>query len=136
MAPLVLLMMVATPPLPLPPTEAEGQLIVDDEPSVHTPGALFTRNSEKFWVVPDESERRAMVMWVLGSVTPGFKAPMAGSFHVVIWAWKILAMVGPSSLRFETPDRWYDMVIGAITTGKYSTVPSKLDCWLAGMGES
>jgi hypothetical protein len=30
----------------------------------------------------------------------------------------------------------YDIVIGPITTGKYSTVPLNLDWSLAGMGES
>src|SRR6516162_1639036 len=108
MAPLVLLMIDATPPLPFPPTLEEGQLMVEEEPSVHTPGAPFTRNSEKFCVVPDESERRTMVILVLGRLTPEFICVIAGSFQVVIWPWKILAMTGAVNLRLETPDRWYD----------------------------
>src|SRR5262249_9169225 len=135
-APLVLLTIDATPPLPLPPTVVAGQLIVDEVPSVHTPGAPFTRKFEKFWVVPDESERRATVILVLGRLTPGFNAVICESFQVVIWAWKILAMTGASNLRSETPDRWYEIVIGAITTGKYSTVPLNLDWSAAGIGES
>ena len=87
-------------------------------------------------MVPEESERRATVILVLGRLTPGFSAVIAGLFQVVIWASKILAMVGASSLRLETPDRWYEIVIGAITTGKYSTVPLKVDWSLAGIGES
>src|ERR1700743_3125531 len=93
------------PPLPMPPRLLDGQLMVESLPSFHTPGADLTRNSEKFWVVPEESERRAMVIAVPGSVTPGVSALLVGSFQVLIWAWKILAMVGPSSLRLLTPDR-------------------------------
>src|ERR1700760_1425051 len=105
MAPGVLLPIESTPPLPMPPRLLDGQLMVESLPSFHTPGADLTRNSEKFWVVPEESERRVMVMAVLGRVPPGLSALMAGSFQVLIWAWKILAMVGPSSLRLLTPDR-------------------------------
>src|ERR1700743_2635413 len=105
MAPGVLLTIESTPPLPMPPRLLDGQLMVESLPSFHTPGGDLTRNSEKFWVVPEESERRAMVIAVLGRVTPEFSALMAGSFQVLIWPWKILAIVGPSSLRLFTPDR-------------------------------
>src|SRR6201985_1069823 len=98
MAPGVLLTIESTPPLPMPPRLLDGQLMVESLPSFHTPGADWHRNLEKFWVVPEESERRAMVIAVLGRVTPGLSALMAGSFQVLIWAWKILAMVGPSAL--------------------------------------
>ena len=67
--------------------------MVEAEPSVHALPAPLTRNSEKFWVVPEESERRAMVIAVLGRVTPGLSAAIAGLFHVVILASKISAMV-------------------------------------------
>ena len=40
-------------------------------PSVHTLGTASLRNWVKFCVVPDESERTARVIAVLGSVTPG-----------------------------------------------------------------
>ena len=35
-------------------------------------------------VVPEESERWMTVIVVRGSVTPGFSAAIAGSFHVLI----------------------------------------------------
>src|SRR5262249_3026573 len=92
-------MICATPPLALPPRLSAGHLMVESLPSFQTPGADSTRNSEKFWVVPEESERRAMVIVVLGSFMPGFCEAIAGSFHFVIWAWKIFARVGPSSFR-------------------------------------
>ena len=44
----------------------------------------------KFCVVPEESERTAMVIGVLGRVTPGLSAAIAELFHVVILAWKML----------------------------------------------
>src|SRR5215467_3764290 len=99
MAPAVVLTIWATPPLALPPRLFAGQLMVESLPSFQTPGAPSTRNSEKFAVVPEESERRAMVIAVLGSFMPGFSAAIAGSFHFLISAWKIFAMVGASSFR-------------------------------------
>ena len=54
--------------MPVPPRLLDGQLIVELVPSFHTPGADLTRNWEKFAVVPEESERRAMVTAVLGSL--------------------------------------------------------------------
>ena len=57
-------------------------------------------------VVPDESERCTTVIDVLGRLMPGLSALIAASFHVLIWPWKILAMVGPSSLSpLLIPDR-------------------------------
>src|ERR1700761_4586208 len=137
MAPGVLLTIESTPPLPVPPRLVEGQLMVELLPSFHTPGADLTRNSEKFWVVPEESERRAMVIAVLGRLAPEFRALMAGSFQVLIVPSKILAIVGPSSLRFFTPDRLYEIAIGPMTTGKYRMVaPLKPAFSAAGIGES
>src|SRR2546430_1585175 len=118
MAPAVVLTICATPPLALPPRLLAGQLMVESLPSFQTPGAPSTRNSEKFWVVPDESERWAMVTAVLGSLTPGFCAAIFGSFHLVILAWKMSAMTGASSFRLLTPGRLYETVIGEITMGK------------------
>src|SRR5215468_7671235 len=103
MAPAVLLTICATPPLPLPPRLVAGQLMVESLPSFQTPGADCTRNEEKFEVVPEESERRAMVIAVLGRLTPGLSAVIFGSFHFLMSAWKIPAMTGPSSFRFVTP---------------------------------
>ncbi len=98
-----------------------------------------SRNSEKFAVVPEESERRAMVIAVLGSLTPELSDAIAGSFHFVILPWKMFAMtVGVSCSGLVTPDRLYDTVIGPTITGKYSTVglPLKLDASSDGIGES
>src|SRR5215472_9282325 len=96
MAPGVLLTICAIPPLPLPPWLVAGQEMVELLPSFQF-GAESTRNWEKFAVVPEESERRAITIVVLGSLTPGFSAAIAGSFHFVILAWKIFASVGPDS---------------------------------------
>ena len=63
------------------------------------------RNSEKFAVVPDESERTARVIGVLGSLAPGLIALIAGSFQVLILAWKMFAITVGVSFRFLTPDR-------------------------------
>src|SRR6516165_6332049 len=137
MAPGVDLTICATPLFPLPARAVDGQAMVELLPSVHTPGAAFSRNKEKFCVVPDESERTAMVMAVLGRLTPELIALIAGSSQVLILPWKMFAMTVGSSFRLLTPDRLYDIVIGPITTGKYSTVlPVKFDASLEGTVES
>src|SRR5215469_16727837 len=111
MAPGVVLMICATPPLPLPACALEGQLMVELEPSFQV-GADSVRNREKFAVVPEESERTARAIGVLGRLTPGLSALIAGSFQVLMWPWKMFAMVGMSSFRLLTPDTLYDTVIG------------------------
>src|SRR5215468_9726291 len=103
MAPGVLLTICATPPLPLPPWLVAGQEMVELLPSFQF-GAESTRNWEKFAVVPEESERRAMTIGVLGSLTPEFSAAIFGSFHFLMLPWKMSAMTGPSNLRLLTPD--------------------------------
>src|SRR5450631_1282362 len=118
MAPGVDLMICATPALPLPARAVDGHLMVELLPSVQSLGAAFSRYRVKFWVVPEESERTAVVMAVLGSVTPGLSAVIAESFHLVILPPKICAMTGAVSFRLVTPDRLYASVIGPITTGK------------------
>ena len=65
--------------------------------SFHALGARSTRNTEKFAVVPEESERRAMVIAVAGSLTPGLSDVIAGSFHFLILAWKMFAITGAVS---------------------------------------
>ena len=137
MDPGVDLMADATPPLPLQARAVEGHLMVELLPSVQV-GVAVLRNREKFWVVPEESERTTMVIGLLGSVTPGLSAAIAELFQVVILPWKMLAMTGADScsglLRL---DRLYDSVIGPIMTGKYSTVlPLKFAVSAAGIGES
>ena len=62
-------------------------------------GLTCDRKSVKPLVVPDESERCTMVIDVLGRLTPGLSLAIAGSFHFLIVPWKMLAVVGPSSLR-------------------------------------
>ena len=112
--------------------------MVEPEPSVQALPAAATRYLEKFAVVPEESERTAMVIVVLGRLTPELSASIAGSFQVLIWPWKIFAMVGASSLSPETPDRLYAMLMGPTITGKYSTfLPAgTLEVSVAGIGES
>ena len=85
--------MFATPALPLPPWVPDGQLIVELAPSFQSAGAALVRKVVKFCVVPELSDRRATVMFVLGSVAFGLSAAIAGSFHFVIVSWKILAIV-------------------------------------------
>src|SRR6185437_6196802 len=126
---------------PLPPLAAcalFGQSIVEALPSVQALPSAFFKYSEKFWVVPEESERTARVIGVLGRVAPELSALIAGSFQVVILPEKIFASVGASSFRPVTPCRLYAIAIGPIWTGKYSTVlpAGTLDLSAAGMGES
>src|ERR1700730_1750046 len=119
MAPGVDLTICATPPLPLPARAVEGHLMIEPVPSVQTLPAPFERNLEKWFVVPDESERTAMVIEVLGSVTPGLSALIAELFQLVILPSKICAMTDADRRRGVLgPDRLYEMVIGPITTGK------------------
>src|SRR5215469_4316605 len=105
MAPGVDLTIWATPPLPLPARAVDGQLTVELLPSVQAVPAAFSRNREKFCVVPDESERTAIVIGWLGSETPGLSALMAGSFQFVILPEKMPAMVCGDSCNLLTPDR-------------------------------
>src|ERR1700728_974089 len=105
MAPGVDLMICATPGLPLPARAVDGHLIVELLPSFHTLGTASLRNKVKFCVVPEESERTASVIAVLGRVTPGLSAAICGAFHLVIVPWKIPAMAAGSSFRLVTPDR-------------------------------
>ena len=130
-------MICATPELPLPARELEGHLMVELLPSVHALPAAVCRYKEKFCVVPEESERTAVVIGVLGRLTPGLSAAIAGLFQEVILPPKMSARVVASSFRLLTPDRLYDTVIGPRKTGKYSTVlPLKFASSVVGIGES
>src|SRR5262249_8819218 len=106
-----------TPPLPLPPRLVAGQEMVESLPSFQF-GAASTRNWEKFLVVPEESERRAMGTGGLGSVTPGVSALIAGSFPFLILPWEKSAMTGADNFRLLTPDSVYETLIGPLTPGK------------------
>jgi hypothetical protein len=93
--------------------------MIELEPSVQVLGVASLRNKVKFWVVPEESERTAMVIELLGSVTPVLSAAIAGSFHFVILPSKMLAMTGADSCSgLLRPDRLYESVIGPMRTGK------------------
>src|ERR1700722_10543812 len=105
MAPGVDLTICARPLPPLPARAVDGNLIVEPWPSVHALPAASSRYWEKFAVVPEESERTARVIAVLGRLTPELSAAIAGSFQVLIWPWKIFARVVGSSLRPLTPDK-------------------------------
>src|ERR1039457_5834365 len=118
MAPAVLLMICATPPLPLPPRLVAGQLMGEPGLSFHPSPEALTRKLEKLAVVPEESGRGAMAIAALGRLTPGLSALIAESFHVLIVPWKMPAMTGTDSFRLLTPDRLYETVTGAITSGK------------------
>ena len=59
MAPGVDLMIDATPPFRAPAWAVDGHLMVEALPSFQALGAASCRNSVKFCVVPEESERTA-----------------------------------------------------------------------------
>src|SRR5580704_19357233 len=93
---------------PLPPSPAravDGNLMVEPVPSVHALPAASTRYWEKFAVVPEESERTARVIVLLGRLTPGLRALMDGSFQVLMVPWKIPARTVASSFRPVMPGR-------------------------------
>src|SRR4029077_19590741 len=117
MAPEVDLTICATPALPLPARAVDGHLMVELLPSVHALGTASLRNRVKFCVVPEESERTATVIGVLGRLTPELVALIAGSFQVLILPEKMPAIVVASSFRLLTPDRLYETVMGAIRIG-------------------
>ena len=105
MAPGVDLMIEATPPFWAPARAVDGHLMVEALPSFQTLGAASCRYSVKFCVVPEESERTAVVIAVDGRVTPGLSAAIAELFQVLISPWKICAMTDAFSFRLLTPGR-------------------------------
>src|SRR3954470_4774635 len=118
MEPSVCLIAAATPSLPLAPVPP-GHLTVLSAPiDFDHDGLSSERNVVKPFVVPDSSERWTTVIFELGSLTPGLAVAIAGSFQVVILPWKMLARVGPSSLRPDfTPLMLYEAVIAPKNTG-------------------
>src|SRR6266566_2145960 len=111
MAPGVDLTTWATPGLPLAARAEDGHLMVELLPRLQALPVASTRNSVKFWVVPEESDRTARVIGVLGRLAPELSALIAGSFQVLI--------------------------LPEMMPGKYRIVlPVKPDSSLAGMGES
>src|SRR6266699_3785113 len=117
-------MIVVTPTLPFPPWVSVGHGTVDPAPRRHTDGTAAATYLVKFSFVPDESERWATVIAVLGNVTPGFSAAIAGSFHFVMSRWKIFAISSGVSLSVPFKlGRLYETVIGAATVGMYDQLP-------------
>ena len=53
-------------------------------------------------VVPEPSERTTGVIGSVGKARPLLSAVIAGSFQLVIWLVKILAIVSPESRRLRT----------------------------------
>src|SRR5580700_11708113 len=104
MAPVVVLTICATALPPSPARAVDGQVMVEEVPSFHALPAASTRYWEKFCVVPEESERTASVIEVLGRDRPGLRALIAGSFQVLMVPWKIPASTVASSFRPLTPD--------------------------------
>src|SRR4051794_37315374 len=97
MPPSVWVMIWATPWFPAPAWVSAGHSMVEPLFSFHVFGAAATRYWVKLSVVPDPSERWATVMAVDGSLASGLSAAMAGSFHVLMSRWKILATVSGDS---------------------------------------
>src|SRR5262245_48140715 len=114
----------ATPVFFSAPWVEAGQLTVSPLPSFQVVGAAATRYLVKLLVVPEPSERCATVMFVLGRLTPGLSAAMAGSFHFLMSVEKILASVSGLSWSLLTPGRLYETVIGAATVGTYRNEPA------------
>src|SRR5260370_29341059 len=130
-------MVVATPPLPAAAWAVDGHLTVLLLPSAHALPTASCRNSVKFCVVPEESERTARVIGVLGRLTPGLMDLISEAFQVVTLAWNMSEMTLGDSLRLLMPGRLYATSIGPIKTGKYSTfLPFSFACSVDGMVES
>src|SRR6202451_3081049 len=134
----VVLTIGATALPPSPARAVDGQVMVEAVPSFHALPAASTRYWEKFAVVPEESERTARVIVVLGRLALGLRALIAGSFQVLMVPWKMPASVVASSFRPVTPGRLYAIAIGPICTGKYRIVlpAGTLDASFDGTGES
>src|ERR1700726_4110629 len=105
MAPVVDLTICATALPPSPARAVDGQVMVEEVPSFHALPAASTRYWEKFAVVPEESERTASVIVVLGRLVPALRAAIAGSFQVLMVPWKIPARTVASSFRLVTLGR-------------------------------
>src|SRR5262245_57595473 len=104
MAPSLLLMIWATPVFWAPPWELPGHFTVSPEPRVHLSDAA-SRYLVKLLVVPEPSERWAMMMFVLGRVASGLSALMAASSHFLMSPWKMPASVSGESWSLSTSGR-------------------------------
>src|SRR4029453_5731456 len=108
MPPSVCLMIWATPVFFSAPWVPDGQATVSPLPSFHVDGAAAVRYLVMLLVVPEPWKRWATVIDVSGRVTPWLSLAIAGSFHLVIFAWKMLASVSGLSSRFSTPARLWE----------------------------
>src|ERR1700735_1883770 len=91
----------------LPPSLAWadfGKEMIEEVPSVQALPAASTRYWEKFWVVPEESDRTSRLIVLLGRLALGLRALIAELFQVVILPEKIPARTVASSFRSLTPD--------------------------------
>ena len=72
----------------------------------------------KSFVVPDSSDRWTIVIVLSGSVTPGLRLAIAGSFHFFTLPRNMSATVAPSSFSpFSRPDTLYATVTAPKTVG-------------------
>src|ERR1700683_5847620 len=108
MAPVVVLTICATALPPSPARAVDGQVMVEEVPSFHALPAASTRYWEKFCVVPEESDRTARVIVVLGRLRPELRALIAGSSQVLMVPWKMPARIVASSFRPLMPGRLED----------------------------
>src|ERR1700722_15274299 len=91
----------------LPPSLAWadfGKEMIEEVPSVQALPAVSTRYWEKFWVVPDESERASRLIEELGRLALGVRALIAGAFPVGILPEKMSASAVASSFGPVTPE--------------------------------
>src|SRR4030095_6021321 len=89
MAPSVCLMIWATPVFFSAPWVPDGQATVSPLPSFQVDGAAAVRYLVKLLVVPEPSERWATVIDLSGRLAPWLSLAIAGSFHLVIFAWQM-----------------------------------------------
>src|SRR6476619_6602857 len=54
-----------------------------------------------------------------GRLAPLLSAAMAGSFHLVIWPWKILASTSPLMTSLSAPSTLYASATGPNTSGRF-----------------
>src|SRR5213595_1984338 len=72
-------------------------------PLVHDCGAAAARYFWMLSVVPEESDRQTGLMSASGRLVPLFSAAIAGSFHLMIWPWKIFASTSGLITSLSTP---------------------------------
>src|SRR5262249_16635044 len=90
----------------------------------HSVGVWLAKNAVSWAVVPEPSDRMTGVIFIAGRATPGLSATIAGSFHCVIAAVKIFAIVGGANRRpvkrLPLMSRWYISEVPPATIGRYT----------------